>query len=119
MSFHLMLSSEAAKDTYPQNHGGDFKVLLNHILDCKTEPWEAALVEMSLTGQAFPNIPSDNTIITVLASGRPDFENDYIVSYGETIDMYAAFQYFTVTGDDNTRRMKDRYIRLLQQHYNW
>ena len=114
MSFHLMLSSEAAKDTYPQNHGGDFKVLLNHTLDCKTEPWEAALVEMSLTGQAFPNIPSDNVNITVSASGRPEYENDYIVSYGTVNYMYAEFIHMTERG----ARMKEHVIRMPHKHYN-
>jgi len=56
MSFYLMLSSDGSRDTYPNNQGGDFKVQLDHVLDMRSEPWEAALVEMTYTGQHFPKL---------------------------------------------------------------
>ena len=121
MSFHLMLSSEAGKDTYPENHGGDFKVLLNRTIDCKTEAWEVALLEMSLTGQAFPNIPSDKASITVRSFGRPIWENDYIITYAKIFDTYATFRYTKLTASGGQMTMTDIrpiVVRLPQRHYN-
>ena len=53
MSFYLMLSSEGCNDIYTSNHGGNFKVQLDHVLDMKSESWEVALVELSYTGETF------------------------------------------------------------------
>ena len=118
MSFHLMLSSEAGKDTYPENHGGDFKVLLNRTIDCKTEAWEVALLEMSLTGQAFPNIPSDKASITVRSFGRPIWENDYIITYAKIFDTYATFRYTKVIEGGQMTDIKPIVVKLPQRHYN-
>ena len=54
MSFYLTLSSDGCRDAFPNNHGGDFMVRLEHALDMRGDAWEVALVDMMYTGQAFP-----------------------------------------------------------------
>ena len=81
MSFYLTLSSDGSKDTFPNNHGGDFSVQLQHTLDLRSEPWEVALVDMIYTGQAFPNLPIEDSVVTLKVSGKPAYENNYFITY--------------------------------------
>ncbi len=81
-----MLSSSGSHN--PNDHGGDFKVTLYHVLDMKTEAWEVALVEMSYNGQTFPNLSSENSEVSIRAYGKPEFENDYIIPWDQAIDLY-------------------------------
>src|SRR6266853_2726552 len=120
MSFYLMLSSDGSRDTYPNNHGGDFKVQLDHVLDMRSEPWEAALVEMTYTGQHFPNLSVQDEMITVHASGKPEFENDYIITFDQAKDLKAWFYVFERIGElDQKRGVKGAVFSLPCQHYSW
>ena len=87
MSFYLTLSSDTSRDTFPNNHGGDFKIQLDHVLDMRSQPWEVALVEMQYTGQAFPNLSTENSKVTLQASGKPEFQNDYIITWDQASDL--------------------------------
>jgi hypothetical protein len=60
MSFYINLSSTHSRDVHPQNHGGDFQVVLPAPMYFnEEEPWEVALAEMTYDVQGFPNIPSE------------------------------------------------------------
>ena len=80
MSFYLTLSSDGTKEMFRNNHGGDFRVQLDHILDMRSQAWEVALVEMIYTGQAFPNIPTQDSVVVLNATDKSQFENDYILT---------------------------------------
>lgn len=120
MSFYLMLSSDGSRDTFPANHGGDFKVQLDHTLDMRSEPWEVALVEMMYTGQAFPNISSEDSLITLKMSGKPQFENDYFITYDAALDLWLSFKTEKFMGVGAKREtVKNVKIDLPRQHYTW
>ena len=118
MSFYLTLSSDTSRDTFPNNHGGDFKIQLDHVLDMRSEPWEVALVEMQYTGQAFPNLSTDNSQVTLQASGKPEFQNDYIITWDQASDLeLIANQYPTshwMAPPHKTAR-----INFPRKHYSW
>jgi hypothetical protein len=87
MSFYLMLSSDGCKETFMNNHGGDFTVQLDKTLDMRGESWEVALVDMIYTGQAFPNLPVEDVEITLKVEGKPQYENQYFITYDQTMDL--------------------------------
>src|SRR5271156_6190150 len=107
MSFYLTLSSDDSKNTFPNNHGGDFKVQLQHTLDLRSEPWEVALVDMIYTGQAFSNLTTEDSLITLQVSGKPVFDNDYIIPYDKMMNLWVSYKSVTFT---NEVRVEGRYI---------
>ena len=119
MSFNLTVSSDASKDTFPNNHGGGFKVQLNNALDMRSQPWEVALVEMSYSGQAFPNLSSENSSVSVRASGKPEFQNDYIITWGQTHDLYVEVKQTPGRADHPGPVNKYAYLEFPRQHYSW
>ena len=60
---------------------------LDHILDMRLQAWEVALMEMMYTGQAFPNIPTQDSVVVLKATDKPQFENDYILTFDQTINF--------------------------------
>jgi hypothetical protein len=116
MSFYLTLSSDGGRDTFPNNHGGDFTVQLDKILDMRAHSWEVALVEMIYTGQAFPNMGIEDSQVTLKASGKPLFENDYIITFDQAIDLWISFskERYNVVGSK-----KSNHFNLPLQHYSW
>ena len=88
MSFYLTLTSDGNSDTFPANHGGDFKVQLDQTLDMRHHNWEVALVEMLYTGQTFPNLSVDDTHITLKTGTNPKYDNDYFLTYDQTLDLW-------------------------------
>lgn len=122
MSFYLTLSSaDGSKEMFRNNHGGDYRVQLDHILDMRSQCWEVALMEMIYTGQAFPNIPTQDSVVTLKASDKPQFENDYIFTFDQTINMWISFtaERHNPTVPGGRERLKDVQIYLPQQHYSW
>ena len=117
MSFYLMLSSEGSKSTYPNNQGGDFKIMLDNALDMKSEQWEVALVEMSYSGQTFPNMSTEDSSITIQRWGKPEFENDYIITYEQTYDLWVQFTLKPIYGFVVT--VKTLKVEFPRQHYSW
>lgn len=118
MSFYLTLTSDGCRETFPSNHGGDFKVQLDQTLDMREHPWEVALVEMIYTGQAFPNLPIEDSQVTVKASGKPQFENDYIITYDQTLYLWLEFKLEKRIGTAR-ELIKKKLIQLPRQHYSW
>ena len=118
MSFYLMLSSDGSKSTYPTNQGGDFKIMLDNVLDMKSQPWEVALVEMSYIGQTFPNMSTECSSINIQTWGKPEFENDYIITYEQTYDLWIQFTLKTKIGhlDGFIKTLK---VEFPRQHFSW
>src|SRR5271156_5691348 len=114
MSFYVTLSSDGSKDTFPNNHGGDVKVQLQYTLDLRSEPWEVALVDMIYTGQAFPNLPIEDSVVTLKVSGKPQFENDYFITYDPAVHLTQYYKLETLTGGSTGPRTskKSNYIIL-------
>ena len=121
MSFYLTLTSDGSKGTFPANHGGDFKVQLDQTLDMRSQPWEVALVDMLYTGQAFPNLPTDDSQVTLKAGGKPKFENDYFITYDQTLDLWLKFWLERRSPDSTLGRilLKHASFYLPRQHYSW
>src|ERR1700722_10613936 len=90
MSFYLMLSSDGCRDIFPANQGGDFKVQLDKTLDMRSHDWEVALTEMIYTGQSFPNLSTEDARITLKARGKPEYENQYIITYEQTFSLWIS-----------------------------
>jgi hypothetical protein len=116
MSFYLTLSSDGCKDTFPRNHGGDFKIQLEHTLDMRGSKWEVALVEMMYTGQAFPNLSIEDSEVRLRACGKPIFENDYIITYDETFQLWISLKSERRLVPQSTKTTN---IYLPKQHYSW
>jgi hypothetical protein len=114
MSFYLMLSSDGCRDIFPTNQGGDFKVQLDRTLDMRSHDWEVALVEMIYTGQSFPNISTEDAQITLKASGKPEYENQYIITYEQTFSLWIS-----MTMSKGGEKIKHSRIHLPRQHYSW
>ena len=121
MSFYLTLSSDGTKEMFRNNHGGDFRVQLDHILDMRSQAWEIALVEMIYTGQAFPNIPTQDSVVVLKATDKPQFENDYILTFDQTINFWISFtaERYNPSAPGGRDRLKDVLIYLPRQHYSW
>src|SRR3981189_98875 len=121
MSFYLTLSSDGCKETFPANHGGDFKVQLDNTLDMRGQPGEVALVDMLYTGQAFPNMPIADNQVTLKGSGKPQFENDYFITFDQTLDLWLTFKSERLSpGSPGGRRVvKYADFYLPRQHYSW
>src|SRR5271156_5330556 len=121
MSFYLTLSSDGSKDTFPNNHGGDFSVQLQHTLDLRSEPWEVALVDMMYTGQAFPNLPIEDSVVTLKVSGKPAYENDYFITYDQAENLWIYYKLEAMTGGSAGPRtiVKSTTVNLPKQHYSW
>src|SRR5271154_6349864 len=117
MSFYLMLSSSGSRN--PNDHGGDFKVTLDHVLDMKTEAWEVALVEMSYSGQAFSNLSPENSEVFVRASGKPEFQNDYIITWDQALDLYVEVKQTSARAGHPGPSNKYAYLEFPRQHYSW
>jgi hypothetical protein len=117
MSFHLMLSSEGGSQTYPSNHGGDFQVQLRQVMDIRKENWEVALVEMAYTGQKFPNLSSDNRSVSIRVSGKPEFENDYILTWDQVGDLHVRVSVRQHGGGPGPS--ESAIITFPQRHYSW
>jgi hypothetical protein len=116
MSFYMTLSSDGCKDAFPNNHGGDFMVQLDKILDMRGYTWEVALVEMIYTGQAFPNLGIEDSQITLKVSGKPQYENDYIITYDQVPSMRLSFSK-ELNHFPNTLKTCD--INLPLKHYSF
>src|SRR5277367_1447375 len=86
-SFNHAISSDASKDTHPNNHGGDFTVELHNTVDLPGA-WEVALVEMSYDGQYFSNIPTEYGRVPVSVAKRKAQSTRLILNYGKVKDMY-------------------------------
>lgn len=119
MSFYLTLSSDTSRDTFPNNHGGDFKIQLDHVLDMRSEPWEVALVEMQYTGQAFPNLSTDNSQVTLQASGKPEFQNDYIITWDQAYDLEIIVNQYPSQSAWIPPPRKTARINFPRKHYSW
>jgi len=92
MSFYLTVTSSGSSDIFSDNQGGDFKVQLDHTLDMRSDPWEVALVDMIYTEQVYPNLPIEEEQVQMKVSGRPEFENDYFITYDQTLDLWLSFK---------------------------
>jgi len=114
MSFYLTLSSDGCKETFPNNHGGDFKIQLDRTLDMRLHAWEVALTDMIYTGQSFPNLLDGLNQVTLKATGKPTFENHYFITYDQTLDLHLTFKLDDV---GIVRKYADFY--LPRQHYTW
>ena len=57
-SHSIVLTSALCKETYPENHGGDFRNTLNSILEFHTpgEEWAVALSEVSYLPDSWYNV---------------------------------------------------------------
>jgi hypothetical protein len=117
MSFYLTLTSDGCRDAFPNNHGGDFMVQLEHTLDMRGHDWEVALVDMMYTGQAFPNLPVEDSEVRLQVSGKPTFENDYIITYDQTVNLWLKFDAGRRAPSD--RNEKSTWIIFPRQHYSW
>src|SRR5271154_4941495 len=119
MSFYLTVSSDASKDTFPNNHGGDFKVQLDHGLDMRSQPWEVALVEMAHVGQAFPNLSTQNSVVNIRASGTPPFENDYIITWDQALELSVEVKRGPVQYLMGVPKSQYVWFSFPRQHYSW
>src|SRR5437773_4848799 len=121
MSFYLSLSSKGSKDVFPNNHGGDFQSLLNHPLDLQTDAWEVALVEMTYSGQTFPNIQSEETLVTLRYNGRPPFNKDYVISYEQSLKLSVTFGLYAVDCESPLvyTKIREVHIQFPPQNYTW
>ena len=95
------------------NHGGDFTVQLDKTLDMRGESWEVALVDMIYTGQAFPNLPVEDVEITLKVEGKPQYENQYFITYDQTMDLRLTFKKNSQSGSHTVD------VYLPRQHYSW
>src|SRR5271156_2673975 len=116
MSFYLTLCSDGSRDTFPNNHGGDFTVQLDKILDMRAYTWEVALVEMIYSGQAFPNLGIEDNQIILKSSGKPQFENDYIITHDQAVNLWISFSKEIL---HVPYTQKSCYIQLPLQYYSW
>ena len=119
MSFYLTLSSDTSRDTFPNNHGGDFKIQLDHVLDMRSQPWEVALVEMQYTGQAFPNLSTENAQVTLQASGKPEFQNDYIITWDQAHDLTVEVIREKLMQNRPGPAWRYTWIEFPRKHYSW
>src|SRR2546428_3728501 len=109
MSFYLMLSSDGCREVYPDNNGGDFNIIFDNAIDMKSDSWEVALVEIKYTGQLFPNLPTIDALITTAVSGKPKFEDQYIITSDKAHQLHFSFH----------SNEKDKYFKFPIQHYTW
>ena len=121
MSFYLSLSSRGSKDVFSNNHGGDFQTLLNHPLDLQTDAWEVALAEMTYSGQTFPNIQPEETLVTLRYNGRPPFNKDYVISYEQSLKLSVTFGLYAVDCESplTYTKIREVHIQFPPQNYTW
>ena len=120
MSFYITLSSNANRDVYPHNQGGNFTVELNNSFTLHGY-WEAALVELWYNGQHFPNISQDNSAVRVRAKAYQEFKNDYVLFYTDVEDMYIKVDGELRPAGLFSRKGESRSYGLITftpQHYN-
>jgi len=91
-SFYLSITSEAAR---PATNDGSASSGGNFVMDLHEElhlpgRWEVALVEASYYNQAFPNIPSDQSIIQI-TNKLEIFEYNYVLSYEDSKTASISF----------------------------
>ena len=92
-------------------------VQLEHALDMRGDAWEVALVDMMYTGQAFPNLLIEDSQVTLKVSGRPQFENDYIITYDQSLNLSLTFSSERRNSPEANKRSVE--IRFPKQHYSW
>src|SRR5277367_482169 len=126
--FYITLYSDASKNIYPHNHGGDFTVELHNTLDL-AGAWEVALVEVSYFGQYFSNIPTEYGRVTVSVPKRKAQPTRLILNYGKIKVMYMEVwitQWKPLEGNDVDGRLQfDSAWTLVDtltfenKHYTW
>ena len=125
MSFFVTLSSNSNRDVYPHNHGGNFTIELNNTLDFGGGGgmmWEVALVEFWYVGQRFANITQENGVVSVRASVKRHFTNDYIITADQVdalfIKVEGELKPQGVFGHRSGEIKSYGWIRFEEQHYN-
>jgi hypothetical protein len=68
------------------------------------------------TGQAFPNLGIEASQVILKASGKPQFENDYIITYDQVPSLWLSFNY-ELHRIPNSQ--KSCTIHLPLRHYSW
>jgi hypothetical protein len=70
---------------------------------------------MIYTGQSFPNVSVQDGLVTLEANEKPIFDNDYIITYDQAMDLRIGFE-----ASNKHVALLDRFeIQLPRQHYSW
>ena len=85
-SFYHSITSDGSRDTHPSNHGGNFTIELYDELHFPKQ-WEVGLVEMTYTGQIFPNIPHQFGEVSISSHRKGAYQTDFVLNYHQIDEL--------------------------------